>query len=220
MAILAAASAVEEGVAGVSVAGKEFFDGIGFWNTGGFQRFFGALVQKRGDVGHLFIGHVCERRHALIRTAATNDFADLVTFDVMGNQGRADKIRTAGTSGVGAMAESTGLSELLSPALDGRLVSRILRNRLRPRRGVRRNKKEKECQRNTTKLAWLLLQGFGIPMHHRALTQGILQRGRVGQEEPAWSPRRIAARDRKSTRLNSSHRCISYAVFCLKKKNN
>src|SRR5437762_9138791 len=26
------------------------------------------------------------------------------------------------------------------------------------------------------------------------------------------------ASDRKSTRLNSSHRCISYAVFCLKKK--
>src|SRR5437879_7623883 len=25
--------------------------------------------------------------------------------------------------------------------------------------------------------------------------------------------------DRKSTRLNSSHRCNSYAVFCLKKKN-
>src|SRR5262245_64480621 len=28
-----------------------------------------------------------------------------------------------------------------------------------------------------------------------------------------------AARDRKSTRLNSSHLGISYAVFCLKKKN-
>src|SRR5437879_7158006 len=28
----------------------------------------------------------------------------------------------------------------------------------------------------------------------------------------------IAGIDRKSTRLNSSHRCISYAVFCLKKK--
>src|SRR3712207_7208485 len=27
-------------------------------------------------------------------------------------------------------------------------------------------------------------------------------------------------RDRKSTRLNSSHANISYAVFCLKKKNN
>src|SRR5437763_11126523 len=29
---------------------------------------------------------------------------------------------------------------------------------------------------------------------------------------------RASKRDRKSTRLNSSHRCISYAVFCLKKK--
>src|SRR3712207_7270931 len=29
-----------------------------------------------------------------------------------------------------------------------------------------------------------------------------------------------AAADRKSTRLNSSHANISYAVFCLKKKNN
>src|SRR3989475_2070599 len=28
-----------------------------------------------------------------------------------------------------------------------------------------------------------------------------------------------ASRDRKSTRLNSSHSQISYAVFCLKKKN-
>src|SRR3712207_8100163 len=36
-------------------------------------------------------------------------------------------------------------------------------------------------------------------------------------------PRVIAARrreDRKSTRLNSSHANISYAVFCLKKKKN
>src|SRR5260221_2483132 len=29
----------------------------------------------------------------------------------------------------------------------------------------------------------------------------------------------IRSRDRKSTRLNSSHTVISYAVFCLKKKN-
>src|SRR4051794_41635374 len=29
---------------------------------------------------------------------------------------------------------------------------------------------------------------------------------------------RVRARDRKSTRLNSSHPSISYAVFCLKKK--
>src|SRR5437763_9971579 len=36
---------------------------------------------------------------------------------------------------------------------------------------------------------------------------------------PLQVPGRRTARDRKSTRLNSSHRCISYAVFCLKKKN-
>src|SRR5438552_10009693 len=34
--------------------------------------------------------------------------------------------------------------------------------------------------------------------------------------EPALLPHR----DRKSTRLNSSHQIISYAVFCLKKKTN
>src|SRR4051794_41466636 len=33
-------------------------------------------------------------------------------------------------------------------------------------------------------------------------------------------PRRADAQDRKSTRLNSSHPSISYAVFCLKKKKN
>src|SRR5437773_7819854 len=33
-------------------------------------------------------------------------------------------------------------------------------------------------------------------------------------------PRGGAGRDRKSTRLNSSHITISYAVFCLKKKKN
>src|SRR5688572_31829559 len=32
------------------------------------------------------------------------------------------------------------------------------------------------------------------------------------------APRRLGPGDRKSTRLNSSHSQISYAVFCLKKK--
>src|SRR5437773_9541648 len=36
---------------------------------------------------------------------------------------------------------------------------------------------------------------------------------------PLWSRRRDhSGKDRKSTRLNSSHITISYAVFCLKKK--
>src|SRR5258708_19748083 len=33
-------------------------------------------------------------------------------------------------------------------------------------------------------------------------------------------PSHISSLDRKSTRLNSSHQIISYAVFCLKKKRN
>src|SRR3712207_8450088 len=44
-----------------------------------------------------------------------------------------------------------------------------------------------------------------------------------GERVRAVRPRRVGARgrrsgDRKSTRLNSSHANISYAVFCLKKK--
>src|SRR5437879_7904306 len=38
------------------------------------------------------------------------------------------------------------------------------------------------------------------------------------EQEDQDADRAPGARDRKSTRLNSSHRCISYAVFCLKKK--
>src|SRR5688572_31706525 len=40
---------------------------------------------------------------------------------------------------------------------------------------------------------------------------------RVGGLSAQW-PCAIAPQDRKSTRLNSSHSQISYAVFCLKKK--
>src|SRR5258708_13962850 len=35
---------------------------------------------------------------------------------------------------------------------------------------------------------------------------------------PGSPPRACISADRKSTRLNSSHQIISYAVFCLKKK--
>src|SRR5258708_22836820 len=37
-------------------------------------------------------------------------------------------------------------------------------------------------------------------------------------EPPRRGARELRAGDRKSTRLNSSHQIISYAVFCLKKK--
>src|SRR5436189_3952229 len=48
-------------------------------------------------------------------------------------------------------------------------------------------------------------------------TGGVVQAG-TGVAVPFASTPGIGSLDRKSTRLNSSHRCISYAVFCLKKK--
>src|SRR5215203_6339953 len=55
-------------------------------------------------------------------------------------------------------------------------------------------------------------QGAGVPGSQAgAVVQANLQRDR--------RRRRRSHRDRKSTRLNSSHANISYAVFCLKKKN-
>src|SRR6476620_12137068 len=41
---------------------------------------------------------------------------------------------------------------------------------------------------------------------------------RPGARDPAEGPEDRRPPDRKSTRLNSSHANISYAVFCLKKK--
>src|SRR5688572_32650146 len=49
-----------------------------------------------------------------------------------------------------------------------------------------------------------------------AMTLG--DHGRPGQAEPPEQIETGHDQDRKSTRLNSSHSQISYAVFCLKKK--
>src|SRR5439155_19222614 len=59
-----------------------------------------------------------------------------------------------------------------------------------------------------------------------ARRDGSLSRPALGRAAPAREPdagagaraRAAPPRDRKSTRLNSSHVAISYAVFCLKKK--
>src|SRR5437867_12339082 len=69
-----------------------------------------------------------------------------------------------------------------------------------------------------------------LPIYHwfaGAPTKAPPQPGFPATDKPNPSAEYIAtddamdlARDRKSTRLNSSHRTISYAVFCLKKKKN
>src|SRR5207244_8552180 len=53
--------------------------------------------------------------------------------------------------------------------------------------------------------------------HPRALVAGHARRRPAPHAGVRRADGRLA-RDRKSTRLNSSHQIISYAVFCLKKK--
>src|SRR5439155_24915545 len=58
---------------------------------------------------------------------------------------------------------------------------------------------------------------FCVLQSQTDLQHGFL--GRDGRRQSGRSPQRAPRRrDRKSTRLNSSHVAISYAVFCLKKK--
>src|SRR5438094_359758 len=62
----------------------------------------------------------------------------------------------------------------------------------------------------------LTLMGTGLGIATTFLTQAILKQTNPGLTiliSPAWI---FSAVDRKSTRLNSSHRTTSYAVFCLK----
>src|SRR5699024_12556757 len=56
---------------------------------------------------------------------------------------------------------------------------------------------------------WRHAEPIGSALHHQGGHRHAVELGQA----------RLAL-DRKSTRLNSSHVSISYAVFCLKKKNN
>src|SRR5262245_62737294 len=56
---------------------------------------------------------------------------------------------------------------------------------------------------------------FGIPLVSVGLMRGLPPRSGV---TPSSAVEKVHPSDRKSTRLNSSHLGISYAVFCLKKK--
>src|SRR5438309_4749190 len=56
-----------------------------------------------------------------------------------------------------------------------------------------------------------------LPILARITVQPVLRRDRLRQMRQL-APGARRPEDRKSTRLNSSHSSISYAVFCLKKK--
>src|SRR3712207_7931855 len=66
-----------------------------------------------------------------------------------------------------------------------------------------------------------LFRSARVPLRHKAPARVAGPRDEAARAAAAAKPQRRATlgRDRKSTRLNSSHANISYAVFCLKKKN-
>src|SRR5690242_21256786 len=61
-----------------------------------------------------------------------------------------------------------------------------------------------------------LVGGVGLPLAD--LESTAVERGGRAQRGQSGRTGRDGRGDRKSTRLNSSHMSISYAVFCLKKK--
>src|SRR5438034_1422092 len=81
-----------------------------------------------------------------------------------------------------------------------------------PERGARRAATHRGHQPVVQRGTWRV-GGTGDRRGLRA-RRGAHERLRQGRDAPA----RRRVRDRKSTRLNSSHTVISYAVFCLKKK--
>src|SRR2546429_2729168 len=75
----------------------------------------------------------------------------------------------------------------------------------------------------TTEIYTLSLHDALPIWHHQLAAQGREDRrdGDRGRhpDRRRHQSRQLRGSDRKSTRLNSSHGYISYAVFCLKKKN-
>src|SRR5437762_5914597 len=64
-----------------------------------------------------------------------------------------------------------------------------------------------------------LREAMGLSLRDLAERTGV-SAPMLSQVERGDTSPTLNVADRKSTRLNSSHRCISYAVFCLKKKKN
>src|SRR5947208_13221194 len=75
------------------------------------------------------------------------------------------------------------------------------------------------CHRTATNHCWNIHHYQSIKQHHHITAAATEQNFTTTFPPPQNHPNHPIT-DRKSTRLNSSHQIISYAVFCLKKKKN
>src|SRR5258708_31963131 len=81
----------------------------------------------------------------------------------------------------------------------------------------------RERNMSTTALDPKRSEGTPAPLPHNPASATTLVLMGFAAVYIVWGSTYLAIRigiDRKSTRLNSSHQIISYAVFCLKKKKN
>src|SRR5207245_9079069 len=74
--------------------------------------------------------------------------------------------------------------------------------------------------RRSSDLADFAAQGVLAGVYDIVIAAGVESMSRIPMLTSRIGQDPYGSADRKSTRLNSSHGSISYAVFCLKKKNN
>src|SRR5215510_9629790 len=91
------------------------------------------------------------------------------------------------------------------------------------RRSLGRAPRERAIDEDRSAPRWCLCRLVTGTKTNAGARRAFRRRDAAARRPPASGPLRCRCRkaeDRKSTRLNSSHVAISYAVFCLKKKNN
>src|SRR5256885_7153595 len=125
----------------------------------------------------------------------------------------------------GMLAEDIKVREFLKAKLKNAAVSRILIERpaknaritiFSARPGVVIGKKGEDIENLKKELATRL--GVPVAVNIEEVRKPEIDAKLIADSICQQLEKRIMFRDRKSTRLNSSHLVISYAVFCLKKK--
>src|SRR5438270_9843109 len=171
---------------------------------------------KKLRVGVVGVGHIGTNHARLYAEIPAADFTAVYDVDLARASTIVKKYRTAATRSLEEFAELVDAASVSTPTNSHYEIALSL---LQRGKHLLIEKPIAENPRHATELAELA-----------ARNQLILQVGHVERFNPVLSalearlthPRFIEAHrlssDRKSTRLNSSHSQISYAVFCLKKK--